>query len=116
MPVEPMMPAIQFDRDALAQWYATQHLQTDPGIRAVYYLPANSDEREIRFVEVNELLAERNGDRLEPIDFGVDRGTELEHTLFILDVTPGQWERIRNSSLALPSGWSLTGAVPLGQN
>jgi len=30
--------------------------------------------------------------------------------LFVLDVTPDQWERIRQESLSLPQGWSLEGA------
>jgi hypothetical protein len=106
------MPAIQFNRDEMAQWYAQRHLSTDPGIRMVYYLPAGSPEREIRFLEVNELLAVREGDPLEPIDFGVDIGGEDAHTLMVLDVTPAQWDNIRNHTLSLPHGWSLDGAIP----
>jgi hypothetical protein len=105
------MPATQFDRDSIARWYAQQHRNTDPAIRSVYFLPTNAPDREIRFVEVNELIAERNDDTLEPVDFGVDTGTDSEHKLLVLDVTPGQWERIKQSSLALPAGWSLDAAV-----
>ncbi len=101
-----------FDRDSLARWYAKQHLRTDPAIRSIQYLPTNAPEREIRFVEINELVADINDDTLEPIDFGVDTGMESEHKIFILDVTPRQWTRIRQHSLALPQGWSLTNAMP----
>lgn len=104
------MPAIQFDRDELADWYASQHLQTDPGITDVYYLPVNAPERDIRFVEINKLMFERSDDGLEPIDFGVDFGRESAHKLLVLDVTPGQWERIRNNKLKLPESWSLENA------
>ena len=104
------MPA-PFDRDSLATWYAKQHLKTDPAIRSIYYLPTDAPEREIRFVEINDLVADRNDDTLEPIDFGVDTGTESEHKIFILDVTPHQLNRIRKPSLSLPQGWSLTNAV-----
>ncbi len=41
------MPATQFDRASMARWYAKEHLKTDPGIAAVYYLPTNSGDREI---------------------------------------------------------------------
>lgn len=99
----------------MARWYAKQHLKTDPGIRSVYYLPTNAPVREIRFLEVNELIASRNDDSLEPLDFGVDTGMESEHKLFVLDVTPSQWDLITQSSLALPPGWSLDDAVPLSQ-
>jgi hypothetical protein len=110
------MPQTQFDKNALAHWYATEHLKTDPGVRSVYYLPANAPDREIRIIEVNELLGDRKDSTLEPIDFGVDIGTESEHKLFVLDVTPRQWDRIRQSLIALPQGWSLEDAVTYTQN
>jgi hypothetical protein len=76
-------------------------------------LPANADEREIRFVEVNQLIGDRNDDALEPIDFGIDTGRESAHKLFVLDVTPGQWERIQARDLGLPGNWSLSDAIQL---
>jgi hypothetical protein len=105
------MPATQFNRDSMARWYATEHLKTDPGIVHVYYLPTNAAEREIRFIEVNELIGDRNDDALEPIDFGVDTGMDTAHKLFVLDVTPEQWERIRTEQLGLPGNWSLNNAI-----
>jgi hypothetical protein len=106
------MPATQFNRDSMAHWYAKQHLKTDPGIRSVFYLPTHSPDREIRFIEINELVVDRNDDTLEPIDFGVDTGMESQHQLFVLDVTPKQWERIEHHLLPLPQGWSLDNKVP----
>ena len=54
------MPTLQFDRDVMARWYATEHLKTDPGIEAVWYLPKSAGDREIRFVEINHLIGDRN--------------------------------------------------------
>jgi len=106
------MPATQFDRDTMADWYAREHLKTAPGIVSVYYLPANADEREIRLIEINQLIGDRNDGILEPIDFGVDTGMETAHKLRVLDVTPEQWSRIESHELELPVSWSLDGAVP----
>lgn len=105
------MPALQFDRDSMAAWYARQHLQTDPGIVSVHYLPANSGEREIRFIEVNQLIGDRTDEILDPIEFGVDAGMESSHKLLVLDVTPDQWSRIRKQALPLPDGWELDGEI-----
>lgn len=105
------MPAIQYNRDTLADWYARQHLKTDPGIVEANYLPHGSDDREIRFLLVNELMGERLDHSLVPIDFGIDRGLETSHRLVFLDVTPAQWERILRGELDLPEGWSLQGKV-----
>ena len=30
------MPAIEFNRNSMARWYAEEHLKTDPSINAVY--------------------------------------------------------------------------------
>jgi hypothetical protein len=105
------MPAVRFDRDSLARWYAGQHLRTDPGIVSVHYLPENADEREIRLIDVNRLICVRTDESLEPIDFGVDFGTDSEHKLRVVDVTPEQWERIQTGSLPLPSGWNLANSI-----
>jgi hypothetical protein len=98
----------------MASWYAQEHLKTDPGVLSVHYLPNNAGDREIRLVEVNNLIGDRNDDLLEPIDFGVDRGTNNAHRLFILDVTPQQWERIIAHELALPRNWSIDESVSYG--
>ncbi len=105
------MSAIQFDRDSMASWYAKEHVKTDPGIVAVYYLPTNAAEREIRLIEVNGLIGDRNDAAIEPIDFGVDAGMETAHRLFVLDVTPEQWKRIRTQELQLPGNWALDGSI-----
>jgi hypothetical protein len=107
------MPQTQFDRDSMAKWYAKQHLKTDPGIQAIYFLPKHAPEREIRFLMINDLIGERSDARLEPINFGVDTGMESEHRLFILDVTPAQWARIQKGSLPLPQDWTLEEGVLL---
>lgn len=96
-----------FNRDSWASWYAEQHLNTDSAIEKIFYLPTNADEREIRFVEINTLIGDRTEDSLEPIDFGIDMGTDNAHKLIVLDVTPAQWQQIQSATLSLPDGWSL---------
>jgi|SRR6056297_3471806 len=107
------MAVANFNRDSLAHWYAQEHLKTDPGIRKVVDLPTNADEREIRFIEINELMAERTSEILEPIDFGVDMDSENAHQLWVLDVTPNQWDRIEAGELTLPESWCLENKVEL---
>ncbi|MEX0725600.1 MAG: hypothetical protein WEB58_18485 [Planctomycetaceae bacterium] len=100
-----------FDPKKIAAWYARQHRKIDPGICRVYYLPDRSPEREIRLIEVNDMMVEMRDDALEPIDFGVDTGTETEHTLTVLDISPKQWDRIQKGKIQLPEGWSLEKAI-----
>lgn len=51
----------------------------------------------------------------EPIDFGVDVGNDNAHTLYVLDVTPDQWEAIQSGAMLLPGGWNLDGSQELGR-
>jgi hypothetical protein len=97
-----------FDRDAMARWYAKQHLKTDPSVREIYYLQRDVPDREIRFVEISDLIAEINDEALEPLDFGVNRGAESDPAMGIWLMSPICW-------LALPGRvppWS-TCDIPL---
>jgi hypothetical protein len=98
---------VMFDRRSMARMYAQQHFATDPGTDLVLYLPKGSPEREIRLVEINRLIPERV---IEPIDFGVERGNPNSHSLVVIDLTPDQWDRIKNDQLHLPEGWILEGS------
>src|SRR5262249_12174649 len=99
-----------FDRDGRAEWYARKHLKTGPGTTAIYYLPGGAPEREVRLLEVNDLIGESTGP-LKPVDSGVNVDGPDSHTLYVLDVTPAQWDRIHRGELSLPCGWTLDGAV-----
>ncbi len=100
-----------FNRDAIAKHYATVHKETDPGVVSIHYLPKNADEREIRLLEVNNMIGDITDAPLVPIDFGMDIGTNNAHQLLIVDVTPDQWERIKTKELALPDGWVLDNEI-----
>ncbi len=106
------MTTTTFNREWLAEWYAKQHLATDPGIRKVIYAPTGAGEREIRFLEINTPIHDdRTNQQLVPIDFGVDMGQESQHRLFVVDLTVEQWELVQNGKLKLPSGWSLESKI-----
>ena len=109
------MPTVAFDRDSMATWYATQHLKVDEGITEVVYLPTNAGEREIWFLEINADMLDAD-DSLEPVSYGVDMGTGMEHELLVIDVTPAQYERIRGNTLPLPGTWTLASAVAFHRN
>jgi hypothetical protein len=109
----PVTPGTAFDRDSLANWYANRHMAIDEGVVQILYLPKDALPREIRFLEINRLISETTPP--EPIDFGVEIGGADAHTLFVLDVTPSQWEAIQNGTMSLPSGWTLDASQELGR-
>jgi hypothetical protein len=86
-------------------------MDIDDGVVRILYLPTNAPPREIRFLEVNRMVSETTPP--EPIDFGVDIGGADAHTLYVLDVTPAQWEVLQRGEMALPDGWTLEGSREL---
>ena len=105
--------AVAFDRDKLARRYASRHLKTDAGVEQIYHLPKDAPLRDIRLLEVNNLISETTP--LEAIDFGVDIGGAEPHVLYVLDVTPEQWNGIESGKIPLPTGWTLDGIQELGK-
>ena len=105
----------EFDREALAEWYARRHLNVDPTIREVIYLPGGAPANEIRLIEVNALSTVPDESSVEALDFGVDADLPGAHRLFVADVTPAQWDRVRAGALALPNGWELANGRLFGR-
>ncbi|WP_459555640.1 hypothetical protein [Lacunimicrobium album] len=110
------MTSLPYDRDKLADFYAKQHLLADPSISDVFYLPNQSPNRDIRLVEINTWAGDSIHQTLEPVDFAVDFGTELEHTLRVVDVTPAEWQSVLTGELKLPDDWSLDGRIHYGKD
>ena len=98
-----------FDRDKMAEFYAKRHKEVDAAIKHVYYLPDDAPEREIRLVEVTDPRSGTAGPDFEPIDFGVDIGTDGEHKLIVVDGDTEQWNEALTGERKLPPGWSLKG-------
>lgn len=109
------MPSQTFDLVSQATWHGQTLYRTDPGVREVYYFRGNAPPREIRLLVVNEAMPEMRDDCIEPIDFGVDRDSETNHKLVVVDVTPSQWEKIRGHQIKLPQGWSLDDSAIIGR-
>ena len=97
------------NKDCQAHWYGRQHFDVDKNLIAVYYLPENAPPNEIRLLEVSRDLAIPELAPIEALDFSEKQG-HLGRTLFVADVTPGQFEAIRKGTVSLPPGWSMTDA------
>jgi hypothetical protein len=95
-------------REDFARWIALQHLDFDPSISEVYYLPLNAPPREVRLIEVNRSLHLRTEiGPVEPLDFSFDIKGMEPFLLLVADVSPYEWEALIHDRLAPPRGWCL---------
>jgi hypothetical protein len=67
------------------------------------------DEREIRLLEVTELVPETG--EFYPVAFGPT--VEIPYRTVVAQVTPREFDAIRAGTLPLPEGWDLDQAVEL---
>ena len=63
----------------------------------------NGDEREIRLIEVNR--ATFPTESVEAFCFAPS--SDVPIPVRVADVTPQEWERVRNRQIPLPRGWTL---------
>jgi hypothetical protein len=63
------------------------------------------EEKEIRLIEVTDLLPKTSESQVYPIKFGPT--TELPYDTIVAQVTPSEWQDICHGLLALPEGWDL---------
>jgi hypothetical protein len=104
IPIRPGM-----SRDDFAHWIARRHFNVDRGIVRIFYLPTNAPEQEVRLLEVNDLAAIPEDAPIVAVDFMPDIAG-VQFSLFVADVTPGQYRAIEEGTRSLPTGWSLEGA------
>jgi len=88
-----------------AERLARSHYKVDPGIQAVYRLDGpDPNDRRIKLLEVNEQTIPAG---IVPVGFPPHPATGLHFQSVVIEVTPGEYERIRRRDLKLPDGWTI---------
>jgi hypothetical protein len=94
------------ERAAFAEWLARQHLRFDSRLREVIYLPVGSPEGEVRLLEVNTGLYPEPGGPIVPVET-TPAVTDLPFKVWVADITPEEWNRVKADPQLLPDGWRL---------
>jgi hypothetical protein len=108
-------PRSEMSKDEFVDWIAAQHFAIDKGLSRIIYFPSGAPAEEVRLLEVNVLARLPENGPVEAVDFMPDI-EGVSYTLFVADVTPGQFEAIMKRELALPRGWQMEGhrEIPVG--
>jgi hypothetical protein len=102
-------------KKAFAIWLARQHLGIDSHIQEVIYLPAGAPENEIRLVEINsKLYLDPADDAIVPVEM-TPAVSGLPYKVRVADITPEQWDKVKQHANMLPLGWSLADSVKTGR-
>jgi len=91
-----------------AEFLAKAHFQIEPNLKKVFILePLEEDDphKPIALLEIVEGTLERG---IEPIGFVADPLRDIAYPLVIVDVSPREYEEIRQQRLSLQEyGWSV---------
>jgi len=93
---------------------AQAHYSIDPGIRRIIRLLGRPEQEKdpkesIKLLEVNDNAVSEG---IHPLFFGADPASGILFSSVIVDVTPEEFENIRNDPSLLPNGWRLGPELP----
>jgi hypothetical protein len=78
------------------------HFEIEENIDQIIWI-RDGDEREIRLIEVNRATLPTGS--VEAFCFAPSLDVPIP--VRVADVTPQEWERVRNGQIPLPRGWTL---------
>ncbi len=90
------------------------HYQVETGLSQVFRIKGTPEvetrpTEPIKLLEVNENTIPSG---IMPIQFGPSPASGLHYSSIILEVTPGEFEKIQTQELTLPNGWMLGDLIP----
>jgi hypothetical protein len=91
--------------EVAAKLLAGEHLAQDPGIRRVYWAPA---EREIRLIEVSDSIEDGRG--VLPFRFTPDP-PDVPFPSVIIQLSPEDYRKLRANEIDVPDGFEAVELV-----
>lgn len=91
-----------------AQLLADAHFRLDEGITRIFRVLApeetDGDRLQIKLLEVNPATPEVG---IEPVGMSADPARGVYHATVVIEISPGEFERLRRGELALPHDWRV---------
>jgi len=97
------------DKDEAARFLADAHFRIEPSLSHIFRIVGTegSEQRPdepVKLLEVNDATIPSG---IMPLQFAPDAAFGMPYSSVIVEVTPQEFEDIRNQSLLLPNGWTL---------
>jgi hypothetical protein len=101
-------------KKAVARELVSKHYEVEEGLTHVYWITSPSENASnpmepIKLLEVNENTVPSG---ILPLQFGPSPASGIDYPSVIVEVTPGEFARIRSGQLGLPNGWTLGAEIP----
>ncbi len=102
------------DKDEIARFLAFKHYEVEQGLTHVYRIVGDdSQERDpgepIKLLEINQYTAPSG---VMPIGFAPAPDSGIPYRCVIVEITPVEFDHLRDDRLQLPHGWSIGPEIP----
>lgn len=90
-----------------AQIVADIYFQIDQGTRRVFRVIGGdeaNEEKPVRLLEVNDITPEAG---IMPLGIPAAPDLDVHYSTIIIEISPGEFERLQRGELVLPHGWKL---------
>jgi hypothetical protein len=101
-------------RDEAARKLAAKHFQTEAGLTNIFRLtgPADAEGGKTEPIKLLEVNTATPPSGVMPLHFGPAPASGIFYPSVIVEVTPGEFEKIRTEELKLPAGWTIGEELP----
>ena len=94
-------------KDETARLLADEHFRLDEAVTHIFRV-VEPDEinplRPVKLLEVNSMTPEVG---ISPVGLGADPVRGVFYASVVIEVSPGEFDRLRLGELSLPAGWRL---------
>ena len=104
-----MNDAAEMAKDVVAKELAEKHFEIEVGLTHIFRINSKphiecANNEPIKLLEVNENTVAAG---VMPLHFGPAPASGIPFPSIIVEVTPGEFERIKTNELRLPDGWEI---------
>ena len=101
-----MLGLVNQEKLQVAKALAQSHRRLEPGIRLIFQVISDREDYPDEPLKLLEVNPDTSPSGIFPIAFNADPPT-VPFPSVVIEVTDGEFERIRAGSLLLPDGWKL---------
>jgi hypothetical protein len=94
------------DKSQVARMLADAHREIEPGISRIFRVISDKEQDADEPIKLLEVNPDTSPSGIVPIAFGADP-PRVPFPSMVIEVTEGEFEKIRAKSLPLPEGWRL---------
>ena|SRR5580704_5418097 len=94
-------------KDETAQFLAEAHFRLDQGIVRIFRIIEQNESNNLRPVKLLEISPMTTEVGISPVGMTADPARGVFHPSVVIEISPGEFDRLQKGELKLPYDWKL---------